>query len=213
MAVQGGAQFRASNTSVDASNVPSKLNNFVLDANYIIAGTTMVGASYQRGSAYCQDYPVTHFSACVENNPAYDIYAQSRFGNLTLQAEFAETVNEWPGTFNPSNPQHAASKVTSWGIGGKYRTSAFKKPFDLSADFSRFVAGPSGAPWEKQDQIVLGVASFLSPSVKLFGEYVHTDGYAPLNFISGGNLDDPAATHSDSNAKSDILMFGANVAF
>ncbi|MDG2087387.1 MAG: hypothetical protein P8J68_01425 [Arenicellaceae bacterium] len=128
-------------------------------------------------------------------------------------AEFAETVNEWPGTFNLSNPQHAASKVTSWGIGGKYITSAFKKPFDLSADFSRFVAGPSGAPWEKQDQIVLGVALFLSPSVKLFGEYVHTDGYAPLNFISGGNLDDPAATHSDSNAKSDILMFGANVAF
>jgi len=213
MAVQGGAQFRSNNTSVDGTNVPSKLNNFVLDANYTIGGTTMLGASYQGGSAYCQDFPITHFSACAEDNPAYDVYAQSHFGNWMLLAEYAKTVDEWPGTFNPSNPQYAASKVTSWGIGGKYRASAFNKPLDLSADFSRFVAGPSGAPWEKQDQIVLGVASFLSPSVKLFGEYVHTDGYAPLNFISGGNLDDPGATHSDSNAKSDIILFGANVAF
>lgn len=213
MAVQGGSQFRSNNTPVDGSNVPSKLNNYVLDANYTIAGTTMVGASYQAGSAYCQGYPVTHFSACTEDNPAYDVYARSQIGNWTLLAEYAKTVDEWPGTFNPSNPQFAASKVTSWGVGGKYRTSVFSKPLDLSADFSRFVSGPSGAPWEKQDQIVLGIATFLSPSVKLFGEYIHTDGYAPLNFISGGNLADPGATHSDRNAKSDILMFGANVAF
>lgn len=213
MAVQGGAQFRSNNTSVDGTNVPSKLNNFVLDANYTIAGSTMLGASYQGGSAYCQDFPVTHFSACVEDNPAYDLYAQSHFGNWMFLAEYAKTVDEWAGTFNPSIPQYAASKVTSWGIGGKYRASAFNKPLDLSADFSRFVAGPSGSPWERQDQFVLGVASFLSPSVKLFGEYIHTAGYAPLNFISGGNLDDPSQTHSDIDAKSDIILFGANVAF
>ena len=128
-------------------------------------------------------------------------------------AEFAKTVDEWPGTFNVDIPQVAASKVISLGVGGKYLATAFDKPLDLSAEFSRFVAGPSGSPWHKQDQTVLGVASFLSPSVKLFGEYIHTDGYVPLNFIIGGNLEDPATTHSDSNAASDILMFGANVAY
>ncbi len=213
MAVQGGSQFRSNNTSVGGTNVPSKLNNYVLDANYTFAGSTMLGASYQAGSSYCQDFPVQHFNACADENPAWDVYAESRFGNLTFLAEYAKTVDEWPGTFNPDLPQFAASKVASWGLGAKYRASAFNKPLDVSADFSRFVAGPSGSPWERQDQIVLGLASYPSSSVKLFAEFIHTNGYAPLNFISGGNFDDPAATHSDVDAKSDILMFGANVAF
>lgn len=212
MAVQGGAQFRAHNTPVDNSSVPSKLNNFVLDANYLIAGHTLVGASYTKGSAYCQSFPITHFSECTEENPAYDIYLQSHLGNWMFMAEFAQTVDEWPGTFNPTIPQYAASKVTSWDIGGRYAANLFGKPGYVSLDFSRFEAGPSGAPWEKQDQIVFGLSSFLTPSVKLFGEYIHTNGFAPLNFISGGNLDD-GETHSDSNAKSDILLFGVNAAF
>jgi hypothetical protein len=103
-------------------------------------------------------------------------------------------------------------KVTSWDIGGKYSSELFGFPTDYSLEFSRFDAGPDGAPWEKQDQWVLGLASFVAPSAKLFAEYIHTEGYAPLNFISGGNVG-PGATHSDEDALSDILMIGANVAF
>lgn len=212
MAVQGGSQFRASNTSVDGTNVPSKLNNYVFDANYLI-DDTLIGASYLRGSTYCQDFPITHFSECSENNPAYDIYLQAHFGKWMLLAEFAKTLDEWPGTFNPSIPQYGASKVTSWDVGGRYAADLFGSRGYLSLDFSRFVAGPSGSPWEKQDQLVLGLSSFiLGPSVKLFGEYIHTDGFAPLNFISGGNLGE-GITISDSNVKSDIILFGVNVAF
>ncbi|MBL4616203.1 MAG: hypothetical protein JKY46_00775, partial [Robiginitomaculum sp.] len=36
-AVQGGSQFRAANVPVDGTNVPSKLNNYVIDANYTFA--------------------------------------------------------------------------------------------------------------------------------------------------------------------------------
>lgn len=212
MAIQGGAQFRAHNVPVDNSNVPSKLNNFALDLNYTIGGHTKLGASYTKGTAYCQDFPVTHFNSCTEHNPAYDVYLQSNLGNWMFMAEYAETENEWSGTFNPTIPQFAASKVTSWDVGGRYNLDMFGKPSFLSAEFSRFIAGPDGAPWEKQDQFVLGIASFLTPSVKLFGEYVHTDGYAPLNFISGGNMGD-GETHSNADAKSDGVIFGVNAAF
>lgn len=127
-------------------------------------------------------------------------------------AEIAQTENKWPGTFNPTIPQFSASKVTSFDLGAKYKSSIYGYKVDYSADFSRFIAGANSSPWEKQDQYVFGIAGYLTNSVKLFGEYIHTTGYAPLNFISGGNLGD-GVTHSDADAKSDVLVFGANVAF
>ena len=90
---------------------------------------------------------------------------------------------------------------------------------DLSSEFSRFEAGPRGAPWEKQDQFVVGAAWFVRPSVKLFAEYVRVDGFAPLNFISGGSIRDedgnvlPDRTISDARARSDVFLAGVNVAF
>ncbi|MGB1111274.1 MAG: hypothetical protein ACPG4N_13010 [Gammaproteobacteria bacterium] len=216
MAVQGGAQFRSANTPVDGSNVPSKLNNFVLDASHTLSLTgedsLLLGGSYIRGSAYCQDFPITHFANCADNNPAWDVYAQYSNGPWMLQAEYAKTLDEWPGTFNPTIPQFAASKVSSFDIGGKYRTRISNTDVDLSVDFSRFVAGPSGAPWERQDQIVLGIAGYLDSSTKLFGEIITTRGYAPLNFLSGGNLG-AGVTHSDRDARSSIFLVGANAAF
>ena len=73
-------------------------------------------------------------------------------------------------------------------LGDSYGQSG--KGVDLSSEFSRFEAGPRGAPWEKQDQFVVGAAWFVRPSVKLFAEYVRVDGFAPLNFISGGSIRD-----------------------
>lgn len=217
MGVQGGAQFRSGNVPVDESNVPSKLNNYVVDMSYTFDlnnnADLLLGASYIKGSAYCQSFPVTHFSSCLEENGAYDLYTKYNSDSWTVIAEFAQTESEWPGTFNPTIPQFGASKVTSFDVGAKYKSSLNGYKVDYSADFSRFIAGPNGSPWEKQDQYVFGIAGYLTNSVKLFGEYIHTAGYAPLNFISGGGSFPDGVTHSDADAQSDVLVFGANVAF
>ena len=223
MAVQGGAQFRAANTPVEGSAAPSRLNNFAVDASYRFglgaAGTLLLGGSYLHGSAYCQDYPVEHFRPCRDNNPAFDIYGKLTIGNFTLKGEFARTLDEWPGTFNPDIPEFPASKVTSFDAGLRYRFAFDNGPLDISAEFSRFRAGPKGAPWERQDQLVFGVAWFPRASVKLFGEYIRINGYAPLNFISGGGIKNADGevmndrTHSDRSARTDILMLGVNAGF
>ena len=227
MGIQGGAQFRAANTPVKGTAVPGLLNNLAVDASYELrldrVGTLLLGGSYQRGSAYCQDYPVQHFEPCRDNNPAFGIYGRLVTGPFTFKVELARTTDVWPGTFNPDMPQFAASKVTAFDLGAKYRLERGGGPLDLSVEFSRFTAGPGGAPWEKQDQIVLGVAWFVEPSVKLFAEVVRTAGYAPLNFISGGSIMamdpdgtrkvDNTRTHSDRSTRSSILLIGANVAF
>jgi len=216
MAIQGGAQFRAANVPVDDSNIPSKLNNYAFDMSYTFGHggdvQFLMGASYIKGSAYCQEFPVTHFSACNEENGAVDGYLKFSSSHWTVIAEYAETDNVWSGTFNPNIPEFEAAKVTSWDIGAKYRVNFENAAIDFSADFSRFEAGPDGAPWSNQDQAVLGVAGFVTSNVKLFGEFIRTDGYAPLNFISGGNLA-PNETHSNNSANSKIIMLGANVAF
>ena len=221
--IQGGAQFRAANTPVSGTAVPSRLNNFALDAHHELAlgtaDTLLLGASYLHGTAYCQDFPVAHFLPCQDHNPAFDVYARLVFGGLTFKGEFARTTREWPGTHNPAMPEFPASRVTSFDIGAKYRLESRRGPLDVSAEFSRFVAGPDGAPWERQDQLVLGAAWFVRPSAKLFAEYIRVDGYAPLNFISGGNLRNDRGelildrTHSERSAHTNVFLLGANLAF
>ncbi len=221
--VQGGAQYRAANTPVEGTAVPSRLNNLAADTHYRLDlgsdDSLLLGGSYLHGSAYCQDFPVTHFMPCQDNNPAFDVYSRLDSGALTLIGEFAQTLDAWPGTFNPALPQFPASDVTSFGIGAKYRLDSDDSPLDLSTEFSRFVAGPGGAPWEQQDQLVLGAAWFALPSVKLFAEYIRVDGFAPLNFISGGSIRDengnvvPDRTISDASARSDVFLVGVNAAF
>ncbi|MCY4560174.1 MAG: hypothetical protein OXF79_28210 [Chloroflexi bacterium] len=223
MAIQGGSQFRAANAPVEDTNVPSRLNNFALDANYTFrlgrGGTLLVGGSYLHGSAYCQDFPIAHFMACRDNNPAYDVYGRLVLDDLTLKGEFARTIDVWPGTFNQGMPRFKASKVTSFDIGARYRLASDRGPFDLSVEFSRFVAGPDGAPWEKQDQFVVGAAWFVRPSVKLFAEYIRVHGFAPLNFLSGGSVRDadgnviPNRTVSDASTRSNVFLLGVTAAF
>ena len=223
MAVQGGSQFRAANAPVEGTDVPSRLNNFALDANYTVrlgkGRTFLAGASYLHGSAYCQDFPIAHFRPCRDNNPAYDLYGRLVLDDLTLKGELARTLDVWPGTFNPDMPRFRASRVTAFDIGARYRLVSDPAPFDLSAEFSRFVAGPDGAPWEKQDQFVVGAAWFARPSVKLFAEYLRVHGFAPLNFMSGGSVRDahgnviPDRTISDAGARSNVFLLGVNAAF
>ena len=228
MAVQGGAQFRNANTSVHGSAVPSKLNNFALDANYTFEfdddSSLLAGVSYQHGTAYCQDYEphapgapggVQHFGDCADENPAVAAYLNYINGKLNVIAEYAQTLDEWPGTHNPAIPEFAAQKNTTFTLGASYGFDfGLKNDVELSAEFSRFIAGDDGSPWEKQDQLVLGASYFLNTNVKLFAEYIHVDGWVPLNFLSGGNPGGaPGQSWSDQDATTDAIVLGVTAAF
>ncbi|MFT7512872.1 MAG: hypothetical protein ACI9QL_002080 [Candidatus Omnitrophota bacterium] len=217
MGIQGGAQFRATNSG---DETPDDVANYAASAAYTLhlAEDTdiRVGGSYVDGSAYCQDFPVTHFDGCDDNNPAWDAYTVMKMGRLKLIAEYAETTDVWPGTHNPNPPLDvfAAEKVSSFDIGVKYQlpVAAIGKDIGVSVDFSKFVAGDEGSPWEDQTQLVFGLELFLNAHTQIFAEYIKTEGYAPLNFISGPDPFDstknPGTTHSVSDAESDVVVIG-----
>lgn len=214
---QGGAQFRAMNTSVGGTAVPSRLNNFVADINYdwfFHPGVDwLIGASWLRGSAYCQGFPVTHFTACSSNNPAYDVYTRLNWLRLTILGEFAETTKVWPGTFNPQPPLNVfpASKVRAFDVGAKYRIPIAHRVYALSASFGEFITGPKGAPWHDQQQIVAGLSTLFCKSILVFAEYVRVNGFVPLNFISGSLPNDPfppGTTHSQGDVHNNVFVVG-----
>jgi len=244
MAIQGGAQFRNANTPVEGSNVPSKLNNFAVDVNYNFDvsndASLKLGASYQYGSSYCQGYVdtpetahstfpalipgvtvntaaqgVKHFNACEDNNPAAAVYSRYEDDNLLVIAEYAKTLDEWPGTFNPYLPQFAASDNTTFTLGGRYSTDVgLTEDMDFSVEFSRYEAGAAGSDWEKQDQLVFGASYFVTPSVNLFAEAILVDGWVPLNFLSGGNPGSEVGTSwSSQSSETKVLAFGVQAGF
>ena len=225
MAVQGGAQFRSANVPVEGSSVPSRLNNFAVDARYTldlggVGNSLMVGGSYIHGTAYCQGYPIFHFNPCADNNPGVAAYARLDYGDLDLLAEYAQTTQVWAGTQvpDPTNPlsQFEAFAPSSLTLGGRYgfgqRLANGERSIHISGEFSRFFAGPEGAPWRRQTQWVLGASWQVVPNVNLFGEFVHVDGFAPLNFLTGGNFPD-GSTWSDPDVDTNVVVAGAQVAF
>lgn len=243
MAVQGGAQFRDANTSVGGTAVPSKLNNFALDANYTVTldglGSVMLGGSYQHGTAYCQPYPVVHFTPCPDNVPAIALYGRARVGAFTLLGEYAQTTRVWDGTAVPATDPRIGKPVTPpqaiWTISpnplsiydpvkprsftaglryefGREIASPQSRSTALSLEFSRFISGDNGSPWEGQSQTVLGLSHFLSPSINVFSELVYVDGFVPLNFLSGGNFAS-GGTHSTQKADTGVVLVGATAAF
>ncbi len=225
MAVQGGTQFRALHTLVgDSTGVPSQLNNFVGDLNYTLIFSEnsflRLGGSYLRGSAYNQDFPVTHFTDGTYNNPAYTFYGKLRLlERILLKGSFAKTLEVWEGTHNPTPPLDIfeASKVSSMDIGAKYDLNLDGKiVYALSGEFSNFISGPDGAPWERQNQWVLGFSGMINGSSKLFAELFRTEGFVPLNFISGSDPFapfPPGETHSARDAISHGIVLGGQITF
>ena len=180
----------------------------------------LLGASYLHGSAYCQGFPVTHFSPCQDNNPAYTYYGTLTVNDrLILKGGFAKTSDVWDGTFNPTPPLNVfeAAKVSSLDFGAKYDLNQSDKVrYTISGEFSNFRAGAEGSPWERQSQIVLGLAALMNKSAKLFVEVFRTEGFAPLNFISGSADFQPFApgtTHSVADANSIGIVVGAQISF
>ncbi|WP_271079038.1 hypothetical protein [Aurantiacibacter sp. MUD61] len=226
MIIQGGAQFRAANVPVLGSSVPSRANNFAFDGRYTFdfgngTDSLMVGASYQHGTAYCQGYPVFHFNPCEDNNPGVAVYGRLNYGPLTILGEYARTTDEWAGTAVPipNNPLSVYEAVApeAFTIGARFgfgeeRMTMQRRELALSAEFSKFISGEDGSPWERQNQMVLGASWFPVANVNLFGELIHVDGFVPLNFLSGGNFPD-GSTWSEQGADTDVIMVGAQVAF
>lgn len=220
MAIGGGAQFRGANTPVDGTAIPSKLNNFSLDASYRYnfgqGSSVMLGASYLHGSAYCQDYPIVHFGACNVRVPAWSAYGRAMIGKFELIGEFARTTKVWPGTKvpSPANPLsvYPAARVTSFTAGARYTLGNAQTNTKASLEFSKFIAGPQASPWHRQDQTVLGISHQFVPGVSLFGEGIRVSGFVPLNFASGGNFPD-GSTWSERDATSKVLMAGVRLGF
>ncbi|MCB1136036.1 MAG: hypothetical protein KDK78_07200, partial [Chlamydiia bacterium] len=101
--------------------------------------------------------------------------------------------------------------VSSFDVGAKwtfYECDCWK--YAASGEFSTFIAGPDGAPWERQNQTVGGLSAMYNESSKFFVEGFHTKGFAPLNFISGGNLG-AGETISDAGASSMGFVIGAQI--
>lgn len=226
MAVQGGAQFRGANAPVEGTNVPSRLNNFAVDARYSIAlggpdDALMLGGSYLHATAYCQAYPVFHFNPCDERNPGVTAYGRLDVGSFRLLADYAQTTKEWPGSNVPipTNPLSVfpAVKTKAFTVGGRFGFGDFVvseqgREFAISAEFSKFIAGAEGSPWNRQNQIVAGISWFPASNINIFGEFIHVDGFAPLNFVSGGNFPD-GSTWSERDAATDVILIGGTAAF
>ncbi|MEL6986754.1 MAG: hypothetical protein AAGK97_02900, partial [Bacteroidota bacterium] len=170
------------------TSVPSRVNNFSMDVNYEFELTNDISAkagfSYIKGCAYCQSWPVFHFNPCNNYNPAISYYATVNIADLTLQSSFTKTKEIWPGTFNPHPPlnEFPASKVSAFDVGAKYNLNPDDEVnYILSAEFSNFISGPEGAPWQRQSQLVLGINAQVQKSNRIFLEYFRTEGYVPLN--------------------------------
>jgi hypothetical protein len=214
-AIQGGSQFRAANVTNNGTSVPNRLDNYSADLSYTLDITNDIaltaGASYLKGSTYCHSFPVTHFFPCEETNSATAFYGNLRVGNkIFLKGGYIITDDVWPGTFNPALPEFAASKVSSLDLGGRYTFNPDGNvAWSLSGEFSNFIAGPEGSPWERQNQLVIGINAQVEKTNRLFLEFVKVDGFSPLNFISGGNNPaDPTFTHSDKDARSLVFVLG-----
>ena len=71
---------------------------------------------------------------------------------MTIKNEFAETMEIWKGTHNPTPPLDVfeASKVSSLDIGAKYNLNQSDKlKYTISGEFTNFSTGASGAPRER----------------------------------------------------------------
>lgn len=219
MAIQGGSQFRAAHTGVKGTNVPSQLNNFAADINYtfdVLRNTSLqLGGSYMHGSAYCTGYPITHFGEPVRNNPAYSMYLNLHVSDrILLKSGFSKTFDTWPGSYNPNPPlnQYFASKVSSLNSGVKVNLNPKGKiKYALSGEYSDFRTGPEGSPWKRQNQKVLGFEAQVVSASTLFVEVFSTEGYVPLNFMTGGNMENPGETHSEHDAFSNGIVLGARI--
>ena len=227
MAIQGGAQFRNANAPVEGTSVPSKLNNFAVDIRRSFQlnneGDLMLGLSYQHGSSYCQEWPIKHFEPCEDTNPAISLYSTLQVGDTEIIVDYGKTLDVWPGTLNPALPEFAAEEVAGLTVGVRQEFDfGYTNPVALSFEFSRFEAGPSGAEWERVSQFVLGASYYMNASINVFGELNRTEGWAPLNFLTGGNCSGPnplcdqvgpAGVWAEKDATTNVLVFGVQAAF
>lgn len=224
MLIQDEAEFRGLNSITPN---PNHLRNYVVDASYTyeLDGIKIRGgASYEAGSIFNGDFPVQSVNSKGSfKNPAYDFYLKVEIDNFTALAEFARTTKPWPGTYNPNAPlnQFKASHVQALNIGAQYR-------FDLkhgqallaSISFGQFKPGPRNSPWEQMSQFVAGLEFRYKHYLRFFTEYIHTQGYTPLNFISGGNQTFAAtgrpylgSTWSNQDARGNIITAGIQCTF
>jgi hypothetical protein len=155
------------------------------------------------------------FNACSDNNDAIAAYAVYRTQDTMLIAEYGQTLDVWPGTANPYISQFSAEKNTTFTVGGRQAFDVgLTNKMDFSIEFSRFKAGASSSPWEKQDQYVLGASYYPTPSINLFAKAIRVEGWVPLNFLSGGDPGSVLGTSwSSQSSTTNVFTIGVQAGF
>ena len=201
--IHSGRQLRVADTA-DADGYSNGSINlsycFGCDDKYF-----KVGAGYLHDTIYNSviphhpDTPTEILSrrTTLIHNPAYDIYAEMKRGNLRLGAERTETFEQWPATqFNVAATTFQAS----------YDFCLGKFPSRLSAVYGFGRQGPRGEEYEKLTQFALGLETEITPFFSLSAEWVHNEAFVPLIAITAPGI-------SDADVVADALVIGGKVTF
>ncbi len=215
--LQGGPQFRVASGKKDG-----RIDNFAISGKLKTKysdGYASLGGGYLHSTEFCTSFPSIHFKLCERRNPAFNINAYGSYKDFELYGEFSQTTKEWPATAgSPSNAAIGqfipASKVSAFVVEGRYNFDVWKKKTAISAGFSQIKLGKSKSPWEFNRQLTVGLSSFLLKNVKVFLEYNHLQGFAPLNEFSGtektvGNV---GPSPSDRSTRSNVITAGITAA-
>ena len=156
-----------------------------------------IGAGYLRGTIYDSVIAYHPPSTGINRrwNGAYDVNLTLSGDNFDLMGEFTQTEHIWPATDH---------KVTAMTLQGRYRSTLFGRPCTYSLAASRGIQGAKGTPWEKMDQVILGVEVDVAKHLKLGAEYLFNDGFVPLIL--------PKVV-SDAGVISHTVILGAKLTF
>lgn len=176
--------------------------NFALNASHSFELTdeikAKIGGGFIRGTIY--DSTLAHHPPAAglpdkEWSPAWNINGTLSYKNVDLQAEYTQTVYEWPAT---------DSMVHALTIQGRYKDDIMGLPTNYSVMLSEGVQGNDGDEWERMRQGVLGIETNLTPNISIGAEYVLNAGFVPLIL--------PRVT-ADNGVVSHTFIVGTKVTF
>lgn len=162
-----------------------------------------VGVGYLHNTIYnsvIAHHPDTPFETLSRQttlirNPAYDVYAELRRGDLSLGFERTETLDEWPATdFN----------VAATTFQAKYDFDLGCYPSRLSAAYGIGRQGPDGEEYERLTQLAVGIETDITPFFSVSAEWVHSESFVPLIAITRVSVAD---------VSSDAMIVGGKVTF
>jgi hypothetical protein len=167
--------------------------NFAVNVSQVVDLTddlkAKIGGGFLRGTIYdstLAHHPPTAGLQDKDWSPAWNINGTLSYKNVDLQAEYTQTVDEWPST---------NAKVHALTLQGRYKDSILGHPTNYSIMLSEGVQGEDGDEWQRMAQGVLGVETNLTPNISIGVEYVANVGFVPL-ILPTVTADDGVVSHT-----------------